>query len=75
MVNDCGPVLSLLGIFILSLDWNFQPFLGIFGKYENVQNEVFQFILEIIFGSIFNIYHSTPTLCCTTCVGGGMQGV
>ena len=41
MVNDCGPVLSLLGIFILSLDWNFQPFLGIFGKYENVQNEVF----------------------------------
>jgi len=29
------------------------------------------FILEIIFGSIFNIYHSTPILCCTTGVGGG----
>jgi len=27
--------------------------------------------LEIIFGSIFNIYHITPILCCTTGVGGG----
>jgi len=27
--------------------------------------------LETIFGSIFNIYHSTPILCCTTGVGGG----
>jgi len=27
--------------------------------------------LEIIFGSIFNIYHSTLILCCTTGVGGG----
>jgi len=27
--------------------------------------------LEIIFGSIFNIYHSTPILCCTTGVGDG----
>jgi len=26
--------------------------------------------LEIIFGSIFNIYHSTPIVCCTTGVGG-----
>jgi len=26
--------------------------------------------LEIIFGSIFNIYHSTSILCCTTGVGG-----
>jgi len=34
MVDDSGPVLSLLGI--LSLDWNFRPFLGIFEKYENV---------------------------------------
>jgi len=35
-----------------------------------VQNELFQFNLEIIFGSIFNIYHSTPILCCATGVGG-----
>jgi len=27
--------------------------------------------LEIIFGSTFNIYRSTPILCCTTGVGGG----
>jgi len=27
--------------------------------------------LEIIFGSIFKIYHSTPILWCTTGVGGG----
>jgi len=27
--------------------------------------------LEIKFGSIFNIYHSTPILCCTTGVGCG----
>jgi len=26
--------------------------------------QVFQFILQIIFGSIFNIYHATPNLCC-----------
>jgi len=25
--------------------------------YENVWNELFQFILQIIFGSIFDIYH------------------
>jgi len=31
----------------------------------------FQFVLEIIFGSIFNIYHCTLILCCTTGVGGG----
>ena len=62
-------MLSLLGI--LSLDWNFWPLLGIFGKYENVWNELFQFILEIRFGSVFNIYHSTQILCRTTGVGGG----
>jgi len=27
--------------------------------------------LEIVFGSIFDIYNSTPILCCTTGVGGG----
>jgi len=27
--------------------------------------------LKIIFGSIFNIYHSTPILCCTNGIGGG----
>jgi len=27
--------------------------------------------LEIIFGSIFNIYHSTLILCCTTGVADG----
>jgi len=27
--------------------------------------------LEIIFDPIFNIYHSTPILCCTTGVGSG----
>jgi len=32
------------------------------------------FILEIIFGSIFNIHRSTPILCCITCVGGGGAG-
>ena len=51
-------MLSLLGI--LYLDWNFWPFLGILGfseKYENVLNELFQFILEITFGCIFNMCH------------------
>jgi len=31
-------------------------------------------ILEIRFGSIFTIYHSTPILCCTTGVGGEGRG-
>jgi len=31
--------------------------------------------LEIIFGSIFNIYYSTPILCCTTGVSPGVQVV
>jgi len=26
----------------------------------------FSFILQIIFGSIFSIYHGIPILCCTT---------
>jgi len=30
------------------------------------KNELFQFILQIIFGSIFDIYHGTPIVCCTT---------
>ena len=63
-LRDFVPRLELLAFFA--------DFLGIKGfseKYENVQNELFQFILEIIFGSIFNIYHSTPFLCCTTGVG------
>jgi len=31
-----------------------------------VQKELFQFILQIIFGFIFDIYHGTLVLCCTT---------
>jgi len=34
MVDGCGPVLSLLGI--LSLDWNFRPFLGIYGFFRDI---------------------------------------
>jgi len=30
------------------------------------KKELFQFILQIIFGSIFDIYHGTLILCCTT---------
>jgi len=30
------------------------------------KNELFQFILQIIFGSVFTIYQGTPILCCTT---------
>jgi len=28
------------------------------------KKELFQFILQIIFGSIFDIYHGTLILCC-----------
>jgi len=30
--------------------------------------------LEIIFGSIFNIYHSIPILCCTTVPDRSIKG-
>ena len=65
------PVLSLLGI--LSLDWKFWPFLGIWGFFRDFwksmkmwKNELLQVILQIIFGSVLTIYQGTPILCCTT---------
>jgi len=30
------------------------------------KDKLFQFDLQIIFGSIINIYHGIPILCCTT---------
>jgi len=41
---------------------------------EKYENELCQFILQIIFGSIFKIYHDTPILWCTT-TDLGMFGV
>jgi len=58
-------LLTLLGIYEFCRDFS--------EKYENVQNELFPFILEIIFGFIF-IHHSTPILCCATGVGSGGGG-
>jgi len=34
--------------------------------FENVENESFQFILQIMLDSIFNTYHGAPILCGTT---------
>ena len=46
--RDFVPGLEILTIF---RDFLFSE------KYENVSNESFQWLLQIIFGSIFNIYH------------------
>jgi len=48
--RDFAPRLEFLS--------SFRDFLGFFGKYENVGNELFQFILQMVFGSISNSYHS-----------------
>jgi len=72
MAFDCSgkkprAVLLRLGIFVprlelLTLFWD----LGIFEKVWKCVKELFYFILQIIFGSVFNIYHDIPIFCCTT---------
>ena len=71
--HEFHTVLSLLGI--LTLDWNFRPFLGIFGKaWKCVKWTISAYLgNHTVFHSIFNIYHSNSILCCTTGVGVGVQ--
>jgi len=49
---------------ILSLDWDY--FRDFRESLKKCKNKSFQFILQIMFSSIFNTYHGAPILCCTT---------
>jgi len=76
----CGGSTSALAFrdFVLRLELLtlFRDCLGIFGKVWKCVKWTISvgYILEIIFPSIFNIYHSTSILCCTTGVGGRVAG-